>query len=128
MIEIKRAIDILKANLKCNELETSGDFGLCNHDCDNCSLCYEQGTNEEHREALRIAIESLQMINEDDLLNQFKLYTHIYKLMFNVTNVNFLKLISATAIELINDIEEKEKLRVDDTETYKFDDTMKYDE
>lgn len=127
-MSIEKAIDILKANLKCNELETSGDFALCNHDCDNCSLCYAQGTNEEHRKALRIAIEYLQMIGEDDTLNQFKLYTTIYKLMFNLNNVNFLKLISATALELVKDYEEREKILVDDTEQYKFDDCKRYDE
>lgn len=127
-MSIEKAIDILKANLKCNELETSGDFGLCKHDCDNCSLCYAQGTNEDHRKALRIAIEYLQMISEDDLLNQFKLFTSIYKLLLNLNNVNFLKIISEVALELVKYYEKREKILVDDTEQYKFDDCKRYDE
>lgn len=126
MIEIKQAIEILASRSMCITKYSKEQCSYC--DCYNCEFSKNQGTAEQYADAISMAMESLQMINEDDLLNQFKLYTHIYKLMFNVTNVNFLKLISATANELINDIEEKEKLRVDDTEQYKFDDTMRYDE
>lgn len=127
-MDINKATDILKASLECIERDTSGDFELCNNDCDNCHLSYEQGTAEDRRKALAIALEYLQMISEDDILNQFKLYTTIYKLMLNLNNVNFLKLISATALELVKGYEEREKILVDDTEYYKFDDTKRYDD
>lgn len=56
----EQAVNMLNAKLECLKLETSGtDF--CNHtNCDDCSLCYEQGNVEEQKETLDMAIQALE--------------------------------------------------------------------
>ena len=56
----EQAKNYLNAKLECLKLETSGtDF--CNHtNCDDCSLCYEQGNMGEQKEALDMAIKALE--------------------------------------------------------------------
>lgn len=49
---LKDAIKIIDAVIKCNKNQIRCS---CNDDCDNCSLCYEQGTWGELVEALEIA-------------------------------------------------------------------------
>lgn len=59
-MKIEQAKKMLEAKLECLKRETSGtDYNCNNSNCDECSLCYEQGTMAEQKEALRIAIESL---------------------------------------------------------------------
>lgn len=54
---IEDCTKILIAKEKCMERETSGIDTDCNlHNCDDCFLCYEQGTVGEQKEALRFAI------------------------------------------------------------------------
>ena len=51
----------LIAKEKCMSRETSGTDTDCNfHNCDECSLCYEQGTIGEQKEALRFAIDAMR--------------------------------------------------------------------
>ena len=51
----------LKAKLECLKRETSGTDIDCNRrNCDECSLCYEQGNMGEQKEALDMAIEALE--------------------------------------------------------------------
>ena len=56
----EQAVNMLNAKLECLKIETSGtDF--CNHtNCDDCSLCYEQGNMGEQKEALDMAIKALE--------------------------------------------------------------------
>lgn len=55
------AIRMLKAKLKCMELEISGTTPTCNNrDCDVCRLNYEQGNMGEQKECLRLAIKALE--------------------------------------------------------------------
>ena len=52
---------MLKAKLECLKRETSGtDFDCNNSNCDECSLCYEQGNMGEQKEALDMAIKALE--------------------------------------------------------------------
>ena len=52
---------VLIAKEKCMERETSGTDTECNfHNCDECSLCYEQGTIGEQKEALKFAIDTMR--------------------------------------------------------------------
>ena len=52
---------MLIAKEMCMERETSGIDTECNlHNCDDCSLCYEQGTMGEQKEALKFAIETMR--------------------------------------------------------------------
>jgi hypothetical protein len=62
----KKAIEMLEAKLECLENQTSGDYKRCNNDCENCHLTYDQGNLGEQKEALRLAIKSLQ----EDLYNK----------------------------------------------------------
>lgn len=52
---------MLIAKEKCMSRETSGIDTDCNsHNCDNCDLCYEQGTMGEQKEALRFVVETMR--------------------------------------------------------------------
>ena len=56
----EQAEKMLKAKLECLKRETSGtDFDCNNSNCDECSLCYEQGNMGEQKEALDMAIKAL---------------------------------------------------------------------
>ena len=57
----EQAKNMLKAKLECLKRETSGtDFDCNNSNCDECSLCYEQGNIGEQKEALDMAIKALE--------------------------------------------------------------------
>lgn len=57
----EQAKKMLKAKLDCLKRETSGtDFDCNNSNCDECSLCYEQGNMGEQKEALDMAIKALE--------------------------------------------------------------------
>ena len=57
----EQAKKMLKAKLECLKRETSGtDFDCNNRNCDECSLCYEQGNMGEQKEALDMAIKALE--------------------------------------------------------------------
>ena len=59
-LSIEDCAKILIAKEKCMERETSGTDSNCNwHICDDCSLCYEQGTMGEQKEALRFAVDTM---------------------------------------------------------------------
>ncbi len=60
--------------------------------------------------------------------NQFELFTQIIELTNQLDNVNLLKIVSDNALAEIDAIKLKEQILVDNTETYKFDDTMRYDD
>ena len=62
----EQAKKMLKAKLECLTRETSGtDFDCNNSNCDECSLCYEQGNIGEQKEALDMAIKALERQSED---------------------------------------------------------------
>lgn len=55
------ALRMLNAYKKCCSLQTLGNAEICDtRKCDECSLCYEQGTNGEHNEAIAMAIKALE--------------------------------------------------------------------
>lgn len=57
----REAIEKLKAYSKCQSLQVKGIYEDCNNKrCDNCDLCYMQGTTGEHLEALDMAIQALE--------------------------------------------------------------------
>ena len=57
----KEALEKLKAYLKCQKRQVKGVHEDCNNKkCDNCDLCYMQGTTGEHIEAIESAIQSLE--------------------------------------------------------------------
>lgn len=58
---IEDCAKMLIAKEKCMERETSGIDTGCNlHNCDDCSLCYEQGTMGEQKEALKFAVDTMR--------------------------------------------------------------------
>lgn len=55
------AVEKLRAYLKCKAREVKGIYEDCNNKrCDDCDLCYMQGTTGEHRTAIGIAIQALE--------------------------------------------------------------------
>ena len=55
------AIEKLRAYHKCQRLQVKGTCEDCNDQlCDNCDLCYMQGTTGEHITAIGIAIQALE--------------------------------------------------------------------
>lgn len=57
----REAVEKLKAYSKCQSLQVKGIYEDCNNKrCDNCDLCYMQGTTGEHQEAIDIAIQALE--------------------------------------------------------------------
>ena len=67
----EQAKKMLKAKLECLKRETSGtDFDCNNRNCDECSLCYEQGNMEEQKEALDMAIKALEQQPCEDTISR----------------------------------------------------------
>lgn len=55
------AIEKLRAYHKCQRLQVKGIYEDCNQNlCDNCDLCYAQGTTGEHIKSIEIAIQALE--------------------------------------------------------------------
>ena len=66
-----QAKKMLKAKLECLKRETSGtDFDCNNSNCDECSLCYEQGNMGEQKEALDMAIKALEKEPCEDTISR----------------------------------------------------------
>lgn len=63
----EQAIKMAKAELECIELQTNGIAERCNNDCENCSLCYEQGNMGEQKEWLKMAIKALEQESYNSL-------------------------------------------------------------
>lgn len=62
----QEAIKMLTAKVECMRQETSGTDIDCNRrNCDDCELCYAQGTIGEQIEALNVAISALQQVAID---------------------------------------------------------------
>ena len=60
-MSIEDCTKMLIAKEKCMERETSGTDADCNlHNCDDCDLCYEQGTMGEQKEALKFEIDTMR--------------------------------------------------------------------
>ena len=61
----QKAIEILTAKAECVRRETSGiDIDCKYRNCDECDLCYKQGTTGDQRKALSVAISALQAREE----------------------------------------------------------------
>ena len=67
----EQAKKMIKAKLECLKRETSGtDFDCNNSNCDECSLCYEQGNMGEQKEALDMAIKALEQQPCEDTISR----------------------------------------------------------
>lgn len=79
---LDKAIEMLIAKEQCMERETSGINSNCNFRyCDNCDLCYEQGTMGEQKEVLKYAAEIMskyQKVEEAYKKYQNDVVTNIY--------------------------------------------------
>ena len=61
----KEAIEMLKAKLTCMKLEALSCIEKgCDKDCDNCQYNYAQGTVGEQEEALEVAIQALEEVQQ----------------------------------------------------------------
>ena len=60
-MKTSEVIEKLRAYLKCQRLQVKGIYEDCNDKlCDNCDLCYAQGTVGEHIKSIEIAIQALE--------------------------------------------------------------------
>lgn len=61
----------LRAYLKCQERQVKGIYYACNNKkCDDCDLCYMQGTTGEHIEAIEVATQALEKLKEYQQLEE----------------------------------------------------------
>lgn len=69
------AVDKLRAYLKCQKNKVKGINAMCTHNmCDNCDLCYMQGTTGEHLTSIELAIQALEKLKDyEDLEEQGRL-------------------------------------------------------
>lgn len=74
-MKIDKCANMLIAKEKCMDRETSGRDTDCNfHNCDDCSLCYEQGTMGEQKEALKFAVETMRKYQKiEQILDDYDL-------------------------------------------------------
>ena len=57
----REAVEKLRAYHKCQRLQVKGIYEDCNEKlCDNCDLCYMQGTAGEHIKSIEMAIQALE--------------------------------------------------------------------
>ena len=60
-MSIYEALEKLQGYFKCQKLQVKGIYEDCNaRRCDDCDLCYMQGTKGEHIASIEIAIKSLE--------------------------------------------------------------------
>jgi hypothetical protein len=60
-------LEKLRAYLKCQDNKVKGINAMCNHNmCDDCDLCYMQGTTGEHIEAIEVAIQALEKLKDNE--------------------------------------------------------------
>lgn len=60
-------LEKLRAYLKCQDNKVKGINAMCTHNmCDNCDLCYIQGTTSEHIEAIEVAIQALEKLKDNE--------------------------------------------------------------
>ena len=60
-------LEKLRAYLKCRERQVKGIYVNCNNKkCDNCDLCYMQGTVGEHIEAIEVATQALEKLKDNE--------------------------------------------------------------
>ena len=82
----EQAKKMLKAKLECLKRETSGtDFDCNNRNCDECSLCYEQGNMGEQKEALDMAIKTLEQQPCEDTISRQAAIDAVKKNTFRLT-------------------------------------------
>lgn len=56
-------LEKLRAYLKCQGRQVKGIYYACNNKkCDDCDLCYMQGTTGEHIEAIEVATQALEKL------------------------------------------------------------------
>lgn len=69
----EEAAKMLTAKVECMERDTNGTNSQCNtRYCDNCNLCYAQGTIGQQIEALKMAIKALKAQDVPDKKNELK--------------------------------------------------------
>lgn len=63
----REAIEKLRAYLKCQKRQTKGIYYACNNKkCDDCDLCYMQGTTGEHLTSIELAIQALAKLEDNE--------------------------------------------------------------
>ena len=63
----------LQAYIECQERQEPADvLEQCDKDCDCCELCYAQGLYEEHKEAVQMAINALEEIQQYRAIDTMK--------------------------------------------------------
>lgn len=96
------ALEKLRAYLKCQENKVKDINALCNHNlCDDCDLCYMQGTVGEHIEAIEVATQALEKLKAyKDLEEQSRLVKLPCKVGDTVYGISMGKIINLTVNEI----------------------------
>lgn len=83
-------LEKLRAYLKCRERQVTGIYYACNNKkCDDCDLCYMQGTTGEHIEAVEVATQALEKLKDyEDLEGQGRLIKLPYKDVYFIVDAN----------------------------------------
>lgn len=66
----EQAMAMLKAKRECIELDTNGNAELCDRNCGECKLNYEQGNMGEQKIVLDIAIKALEQQPSEDCVSR----------------------------------------------------------
>lgn len=127
---------MLEAKLKCLTRETSGTDINCNHrNCDECSLCYEQGNMGEQKEALNMAIKALKQQPCEDAVSKKNLKEQMIKYGFHAPDMTVTEFVEdlspitprTNLVETSQDILDKISAEIDQKQ-YDFMDDKDYDE
>ena len=98
---IDECAKMLIAKIECMKRETSGTDTDCNaQKCDDCSLCYEQGTIGQQKEALMYAV---------DIMRKYQMLQADYKARLKADITAMLDEIRLQAEENIENIYEKDE-------------------
>ena len=64
-------LEKLKAYIKCRKRQVKGIYEDCNNKkCNNCDLCYMQGTRGEHIEAVEVAVQAFEKLADYEDLEE----------------------------------------------------------
>lgn len=79
------AIEKLHAYLECESRRAK--IVSCNESCDDCELCYMQGTGAEHITSVKTAIKALEEVQQYRQIGSVELFAETKKLSDLTKNV-----------------------------------------
>ncbi len=99
-ITIDKAIKMLIAKEQCIERKTSGTNSNCYYDCDNCSLCYEQGNMGEQKELLKYVVETMRKYQQLENFARWVAKEIIDEDMWELNHLSFAEIACRKLVQL----------------------------